>query len=183
MDDDTGRSRERSERDRGASSGDREASSGDREASSGDRGDSSGDRGTDASVPRSPARDDKRDEGFGLSLPPVSLPEVRLPERIRLVFPVPDPPEKQRPTRVRTANVLLAAVTVDALDAATVALFGPETLPWARAVAGTVVSVLFVGLPGLLYAWELVAVLSGVGWLALAPTASALLVARAVVGR
>ena len=154
MDDDAGRARERSEDDRVGSS---------------DR--------------RPHARDDESDEGFSLSLPPVSLPEMRLPERIRLVFPVPDPPEKQRPMRVRTANVLLAAVAVDALDAAAVALFGPETLPWARAAAGTLVSILFVGFPGLLYPWELLAILTGFGPLSLAPTATALVLARMLRAR
>jgi hypothetical protein len=123
------------------------------------------------------------DEGFSLSLPPISLPEVRLPDRIRLVFPVPEPPETRfRPRRVRTSWVLVAVALADALDAAAVLLGGPETLPWARAVAGTVLSILFAGFAGLLYPWELIAALGGHGWLSIAPTATLLLVARLFVG-
>lgn len=120
----------------------------------------------------------EEDEGFSLSLPPISLPEVRLPERIRLVFPVPDPPERARPRRVRTSWVLAAVALADALDAAAVLLGGPETLPWARAVLGTLLAILFAGVPGLLYAWELFAILGGVGWLSLAPTVTLLVLAR-----
>src|SRR6056297_1425647 len=97
-------------------------------------------------------RDDER--GFSFSLPPMSLPEMRLPERIRLVFPMPDPPEKvSRPTRVRVSWVLLAVVLADALDAFAVLWAGPETLAWARAAVGVVVAVVLVGGPGLLYGW------------------------------
>jgi len=122
------------------------------------------------------------DEGFSLSLPPISLPDVRLPDRIRLVFPVPEPPERTRPRRVRTSRVLAAVALADALDAAAVLLGGPETLPWARAAVGTLLSALFAGFPGLLYSWELFAALGGVGWLSVAPTATLLVLARLVAG-
>ena len=122
-------------------------------------------------------RDD--DSGFRFSLPPMSLPEMRLPERIRLVFPVPDPPEKvSRPTRVRVSWVLLAVVLADALDAFAALWAGPETLAWARAAVGVVVAVVLVGGPGLLYGWELLAILGGFGWLSVAPTLTALVLAR-----
>lgn len=132
-------------------------------------------RGEDAGV----LGDD--DGGLSLSLPPISLPEVRLPDRIRLVFPAPDPPERiRRPRRVRTSWVLVAVALADALDAAAVLLGGPETLPWVRAALGTLLSILFAGFPGLLYAWELFASLGGMGWLSVAPTATLLVVARLV---
>jgi len=122
------------------------------------------------------------DEGFSLSLPPISLPKVRLPDRIRLAFPIPEPPERARPRRVRTSRLLVAVALADALDAVAVLLGGPGTLPWVRATAGTLLSILFAGFPGLLYSWELFAVLGGVGWLSVAPTATLLVVARLFVG-
>jgi hypothetical protein len=125
-------------------------------------------------------RRDRDDEtGFRFSLPPMVLPEMRLPERIRLVVPIPDPPEKvSRPTKVRISWVLLAVVLADALDAAVVLAAGPETLLWVRATIGLVAAVALVGGPGLLYAGELLAALGGFGWLALAPTLTVLVLAR-----
>ncbi|WP_435176216.1 hypothetical protein [Halorussus sp. AFM4] len=130
---------------------------------------------------RDPAdRDDA--SGFSFALPPISLPEMRLPERVRLVFPIPEPPEKvSRPTRVRVTWVLLVVVLVDALDALAVLWAGPETLAWTRAAVGTLVGVVLVGGPGLLYAWELLAALGGFGGLSLAPTLTALVLARLVL--
>lgn len=122
--------------------------------------------------------------GLGFSLPPMSLPELRLPERIRLIFLFPEPPEKVRPTtRVPVSHVLLAALVADVLDALAVALTGPSALPWGRAVAGTLLSVVFAGGLGLAYAWELLAILSGVGWLSLTPTMTLLVLARTVVSK
>ena len=135
---------------------------------------------TEAGRPRPSESDDG--EGFSFSLPPIKLPEMRLPERIRLVFPVPDPPEKaSQPTRVRVSWVLVAVLVADVLDALAVALVGPATLPWARAAVGTLASILLVGLPGLLYAWELVAISAGFGWLSVAPTLTLLVLARVVL--
>lgn len=124
------------------------------------------------------------DAGFSFSLPPIFLPEMRLPERIRLLFPAPDRPEKpSRPTQVRASRVLLVVALADGLDAAVALLAGPGTLPWARAAVGTLLSVVLVGFPGLLYAWELVAILGGFGLLSLAPTATALVLARLLYSR
>ena len=152
----------------------------------------------DAGRARTPSRDDdesevrgssktqakkSRDEsGFSFTLPPISLPQVRLPERVRLLFPIPNPPEPvSRPTRVRFSNVLLVVLLVDVLDAVVVFWAGPETLPWVRGAVGVLASVLVAGPGGLLYAWELLATLTGFGWLALAPTATALLLGRVVL--
>ncbi|PSP56082.1 hypothetical protein BRC82_02805 [Halobacteriales archaeon QS_1_67_19] len=134
----------------------------------------------DASGVRSSERDES--EGFSFSLPPILLPEVRLPERIRLAFPTPDPPEKtSRSRRVRVSSVLFAALLVDALDALAVVWSGPAALPWVRGALGTLFGVAFAGPLGLAYAWELVAILAGHGWVALAPTATALVVMRALL--
>jgi hypothetical protein len=131
----------------------------------------------DAGRPRPRERDET--EGLGFSLPPIKLPEVKFPDRIRLVFPIPEPPEKvSKPTRIKVSQVLLAVVLVDALDALAVLLVGPTTLPWVRATAGTLLSILFAGPLGLLYPWELLAIVGGAGWLALAPTLTLLVLAR-----
>ncbi|UPW01239.1 hypothetical protein M0R88_03820 [Halorussus gelatinilyticus] len=141
------------------------------------------------SRPRENARErgrrDRDDEtGFRFSLPPMVLPEMKLPERIRLVFPVPDPPEKvSRPTRVRVSWVLLAVVLADALDAALILAAGPETLVWARAAVGVLAAGVLVGGPGLLYAWELLAILGALGSLSLAPTLTVLVLARIVLSQ
>ena len=137
----------------------------------------------DGSRRERPPRDRNDETGFGFSLPPISLPDVQLPERIRLVFPVPDPPEKvSPPARVKVSWVLVVVVLLDALDAFAVLWAGPETLPWVRAVLGGVLAIVFVSGPGLLYSWELVAILGGFGWLSVAPTLTALVLARIVFG-
>lgn len=136
----------------------------------------------DAGLSRPRQQDDGG--GLGFSLPPISLPEVRFPERIRLVFPIPEPPEKvSKPTRVRVSRVLLAVVLVDALDALAVALVGPAALPWARTTLGTLLSILLAGPLGLLYPWELMATLGGYGWFTLAPTLTLLVLARMVLSQ
>lgn len=127
---------------------------------------------------RSPQDQDEA-TGFSFSLPPILLPDVQLPERIRLTFPIPDPPEKvSRPTRIKASWVLLAVALADALDAFAVIWAGPVTLPWVRAAIGLLLAIVFVGGPGLLYAWELFAILGGIGWLSVAPTLTALILGR-----
>jgi len=123
--------------------------------------------------------DGEESAGLSLSLPPITLPEVHLPERVRLVFPVPEPPKKvSKPIRVDASWGLVAVAVADALDAVAVVWAGPEALAWARAAAGVALGVALAGAPGLLYVWELLAILGGMGWLALAPTLTALVVVR-----
>ncbi|WP_168216255.1 hypothetical protein [Halorussus halobius] len=133
---------------------------------------------SDESRSRDP-HDDEASAGLSFSLPPITLPEVHLPERVRLVFPVPEPPEKvSKPIRVDASWGLVAVAVADALDAVAVVWAGPEALAWARAAVGLAVGVALVGAPGLLYVWELLATVGGMGWLALAPTLTALVVVR-----
>ncbi|MFC4550185.1 MULTISPECIES: hypothetical protein [Halorussus] len=125
-------------------------------------------------------RDDER-SGFSFTLPPMTLPRMELPERIRLLFPLPEPPERSYPTlRVRVSHVLLVALLVDLLDAATVLWVGGEPFWWARGAVGLAVSLAVAGPAGLLYGWESLATLGGFGLLALAPTATLLVLVRAV---
>ncbi|WP_227353429.1 hypothetical protein [Haladaptatus salinisoli] len=124
-------------------------------------------------------RDD--DSGIRFTLPPMSLPPITLPGRIRLVFPAferPERPERSTKVRVRTRNVVAALLVFDALDAL-LALSGSPT-PWLRAVVGTVVAGVVVGPVGLVHLWEGIAVAAGAGWLAVVPSATLLLLARLV---
>jgi hypothetical protein len=124
-------------------------------------------------------RDD--DSGIRFTLPPMSLPPVTLPDRIRLILPVferPERPERSRRVRVRTRSVVAALLVLDALDAL-LALNGSPA-PWLRVVVGTIVSGGVVGPVGLVYLWEGIAVTAGAGWLAVAPSATLLLLARLV---
>ncbi|WP_158055516.1 hypothetical protein [Halorussus halophilus] len=118
------------------------------------------------------------------SLPPISLPDVRLPERIHLLLPIPEPATKYTPSvRLRTSWVLAIVVLLDLLDAVVGLIAGFDTLPWLRSVVGLGVSILFAGPAGLLYAWELIATVAGFGWLALAPTATLLVLGRLALRR
>lgn len=134
---------------------------------------------TGEDIDRSPTPRHEREEGVTgmFSLPPISLPEMQFPERLRVLFP--ETPTKAIPSvRLRTSWVLAIVLLLDLLDA-TVGLFaGFGTLPWVRGIVGLAVSVVFAGPAGLLYGWELVATLAGFGWLALAPTATLLIFGR-----
>lgn len=132
----------------------------------------------DDSRRKSDRRNDHRDDdsgGFSFSLPPIKLPNVAFPRDLQLRLP---PPGHDWDTEVRPRNVLVVAILVDLLDAALLFVAGPPLLDWIRPVAGTGLAVVLVGLPGLVYAWEGVAVLAGVGWLSAFPSATALALAR-----
>lgn len=122
-------------------------------------------------------RNDHHDDsdGFSFTLPPIKLPNVAFPTDLRLRLP---PPGHDWDTEIRPRNVLVVAVVVDLLDAALLFVAGPPVVAWVRPVAGTGLALALVGLPGLLYAWEGVAVLAGVGWLSAFPSATALVLAR-----
>ena len=123
-------------------------------------------------------RDRRTDSGgFSFTLPPIKLPNVAFPKNLQVRLP---PPAYDRELDVSARTLLLVAVLVDLLDAALVFVAIPALAEWIRPVAGTVVALVFVGLPGLLYAWEGVAVLAGVGWLSAFPSATALVLARAL---
>lgn len=124
-------------------------------------------------------RDDHRDDsgGFSFTLPPIKLPDLTFPSDLRFRLP---PPGHDWDSEVRPRNVLVVAVVVDLLDAALLFVAGPALIAWIRAVAGTGLAVVLVGLPGLLYAWEGLAVLAGVGWLSAFPSATALVLARSL---
>jgi hypothetical protein len=122
---------------------------------------------------------DHRDDsgGFSFTLPPIKLPDLTFPRDLGLRLP---PPGHDWDSEVRPRNVLVVAVLVDLLDAALLFVAGPALIAWIRAVAGTGLALVLVGLPGLLYAWEGLAVLAGVEWLSGFPSATALVLARSL---
>lgn len=121
-------------------------------------------------------RDD--DSRLRFTLPPMSLPPVTLPDRIRLILPAFERPERPSRVRVRTRSVVAALLVLDAFDAL-LALRG-SPVPWLRVVVGAVVTGVIVGPVGVAYLWEGIAVAAGAGWLAVVPSATLLLLARLV---
>ena len=113
--------------------------------------------------------------GFSFKLPPIKFPNVAFPSDLKVRLP---PPGHRWDTEVRSRNVLIVAVLVDLLDVALLFVAGPPLLDWVRPLVGTGVALVLVGLPGLVYAWEGVAVFAGVGWFSAFPSATALALAR-----
>lgn len=127
---------------------------------------------------RSRERDRRRndtDGGFSFTLPPIKLPNVAFPSDIQIRLP---PPGHRWESDLDARNVLVVAILVDLVDAALLFVVGTPIFAWMRVVGGTGLSLVLVGLPGLLYAWEGVAVLAGVQWLTLFPSATALALVR-----
>lgn len=114
--------------------------------------------------------------GFSFTLPPIKLPKAVMPSNLQIRLP---PPALERDLDVGFRTLLMVAVFVDLLDAALL-IFGPSMLEWFRVGVGTAVALFLVGLPGLLYLWEAIAVVAGVGGLTVFPSATALVLARAL---
>ncbi|SIR46484.1 hypothetical protein SAMN05421858_2343 [Haladaptatus litoreus] len=122
-------------------------------------------------------RDD--DSGFSFTLPPMRLPPVTFPDRVRLIVPVferPKEPDKSTRLRVRLRTLVAFLLLFDVVDALLVLQGSPA--PWFRAVVGTVLMTIVAGPIGSVYLWEGFAVFAGIGWLAVAPSATLLLFAR-----
>ncbi|GAA0226539.1 hypothetical protein [Haladaptatus pallidirubidus] len=122
-------------------------------------------------------RDD--DSGFSFTLPPMRIPPVTLPDRVRLIVPVferPEQPDKSTRLRVRLRTLVAFLLLFDLVDALLVLQGSPA--PWFRAVIGTALLTIVVGPVSFAYLWEGLAVFAGVGWLAVAPSATLLLLAR-----
>ncbi|WP_327051045.1 hypothetical protein [Halomicrococcus gelatinilyticus] len=119
--------------------------------------------------------DDDGDDGLGFTLPPLRLPAFTLPDHLGFAFP--RTPEKRAPVRVDARTVFVAALAFDLLDALVVLLAG-AAVPWPRAFVGTLALAPLVGPVALAYAWEAVAATAGLPWLAVAPSATLLVLAR-----
>lgn len=123
--------------------------------------------------------DDDEGIGWGFSLPPIRLPPIVLPERIRFALPTTSTREPPDSVRLPAEAVLVAALVFDVFDALVV-LFAGSAAPWLRAVVGAFSLLPLVGPAGLVYLWEGAAAALGVPWVALAPSATLLLSARLI---
>ena len=125
-------------------------------------------------------RDDEEDRDrptLSFTLPSITVPPFRLPERFYVVLP---PKMRRRERESGLLSHLLLALLVDLIDAALALSAAPLGVDLARVLGGGVVVFLLVGTPGLLYAWEGVAVLFGFARLTAVPTATLLVSARAL---
>ena len=135
---------------------------GDRE-SGGDERDSRGSRDR--------AKKGKSSNGFSFRLPTLKLPNVAFPKNLRITLPA---SHRERGIELRATRVLAVAILVDLLYLALLLLGGSLLLDGFRVVAGTVVALVLVGLPGIVYVWEGLAVLLGFTSLTAFPSATAL---------
>ncbi|EFW94059.1 hypothetical protein ZOD2009_02910 [Haladaptatus paucihalophilus DX253] len=122
------------------------------------------------------------DSGLGFTLPPMHLPPLSLPEQIRLVVPLfklPERPERSSQVRVRTKYLVAALLLFDLLDAILAVGLGSPA-PWLRALVGVGLTATLIGPASLLYLWEPLAVVFGVGWVTVVPSATLLLLTRVV---
>lgn len=125
-------------------------------------------------------RDDEEDRDgpkLSFTLPPISVPSFRLPDRFYVILP---PKMRRRERESGLLSHLLLAVLVDLVDAALALAAASSGIDLARALGGVVISFLLVGAPGLFYAWEGLAVLLGFARFTALPTATLLVSARAL---
>ena len=125
--------------------------------------------------------DDDRKRGprpkLSFSIPPITLPPMRLPERFFVLLP---PKMRRRERESGLLSRVLLALVVDLVDLS-LALAGAAFLTdLVRTGTGTVLALVFAGLLGVVYAWEVLAVLVGLPWLTAVPTATPLVLARAL---
>lgn len=121
---------------------------------------------------------ERRDRGISFRLPPIRLPPM-FPDRLQVVLPVPG----YRHERSLSAGwVLLVSLLFDALDALlALTVSGPVDL--ARTGGGTMLALLMGGGFGVLYAWEVLAVLVGFPVATAAPSLVVLAASRMVWGK
>lgn len=115
--------------------------------------------------------DDDGDRRLSFSLPPISLPPL-FPDRFTIRLPVPGFRSGRELSTGWTLLVVLGFDLFDAVLALTAAapLGGPVGL--VRTAGGTLLAVTLASGVGLVYAWELVAVLGGIGAVTAVPTLS-----------
>ena len=125
-------------------------------------------------------RDDEEDRDrptLSFTLPSITVPPIRLPERFYVVLP---PKMRRRERESGLLSHFLLALLVDLVDAALVLSTASLGVDLARVLGGLVMAVLLVGAPGLLYAWEVLAVPLGFARFTALPTATLLVSARAL---
>lgn len=114
--------------------------------------------------------EDDEDRRFSMSLPPIRLPPL-FPDRLRITLPIPG---FRGGRELSSGWALIVVLGFDVLDAV-LATAGTGPVHLVRTVGGTAIAVTVGSWLGLLYLWELVAVLVGPGWLTLFPTLSVVL--------
>lgn len=108
-------------------------------------------------------------------LPPFHLPEF-FPPDFEVRIPLPGgPPER----RVGATTVLVACIAFDIIDAILALAVGASAVGGVRSFGGLVLAATVADVFGLVYAWELVAVLVGYPELTVFPSLTLLLVIRA----
>lgn len=107
--------------------------------------------------------------GISFSLPPITLPPL-FPDHMEIRLPVPG---FRYATRLSSGWVLLVALGFDVADA----LFVSATTGWVallRTLGGLLIAVSLARGVGLLYLWEVLAVLLGYASVTVAPTLGAI---------
>ena len=118
----------------------------------------------------------KRSNGrLSFRLPPFRLPEF-FPPDFELRFPIPGIARKRR---VSARTVLVACLAFDLFDAVVAILVTSPLVGGARAFGGLVLAASVVDAVGLVYSWELLAVLLGYPELTAFPSLTVLLFLRA----
>lgn len=134
---------------------DRETDSGDESRRQADASDSTGPR-------------------FSFSLPPITLPPL-FPDHLEIRLPVPG---FRYASRLSSVRVLAVVLVFDLLDAALALAGGTASVglvDWVRTLGGVVLSLVVARGVGLLYAWEVLAVLRGLPVFTVAPSLSGVL--------
>lgn len=142
--------------------------------------DGSGGRGKQRESPNDEPEDRNRNGvgRFTFRLPPIRLPPL-FPDVIHLGLPVPG---FRGGRRVSSAWVLVVCLGFDLFDAG-LALTASGPVDVVRTVGGTAIAVVVADWVGLLYLWEVVAVLFGFATVTVVPTLGALVLYRVALGR
>lgn len=112
---------------------------------------------------------------LSLRLPPFRLPAF-FPPDFRLRVPIPG---RLPSRRVSARTVLLACLTFDLVDALLAVVVGTPIVGVVRSVGGLLLAATVAELLGLVYGWELLAVLLGVPEVTVLPTLTILLLVHA----
>ena len=120
-------------------------------------------------------RDDDAADRLSFRLPPFRLPAF-FPPDFELRFPVPVGPPARR---IDARTVLLACLVFDLVDGLLAVFVGSSVVGAVRSLGGLALAAIVADLLGLVYGWELLAVLLGAPELTALPSLTVLLLAHA----